>query len=493
MNDHEIKQEFDEVQSQWQMWRNEAEEDFKFYLGDQWTRGDRESLPSDYPMLTLNIIKKPIDLMVGYQRQNRTDLKAYPVEGSDNRIAELHSMLMQYTLKNRGGHEQWGQAEKDSFICGLGWVHPYICYKDDRENGNVRVLREDPFRIYPDPYMTRMDLSDAEFVMRHAYLSKNQAMQLWPDKAKHIDLLSGSEDTLKTTMPRRNFGHYDDMVNIVEKWYRKVKKINFLVDLETGDMKEISENPNKIMTQLDAQFPGRYAVLKEKVERMHLKAVAEGTLELYDDETPYGVHSMFPFIPIFSHFTPTYREWDLKVQGLVRKYKDIQREKNKRRSQAMYTTLTKNLMGYLVRDDVDIKPESFLGSMYINRASDISTDAIREITPPVLDTAQIQLEQLFDNDSIRIGENADLLGGIEGGGSAASAPGVTLQLRQRQGLTAVQEVFDNHTTAYKMLGQYHIELVNKNYSRQKIESILGSNIPYLRKKREIAKQLRQVA
>jgi hypothetical protein len=70
--------------------------------------------------------------------------------------------------------------------------------------------------------------------------------------------------------------------------------------------------------------------------------------------------------------------------------------------------------------------------------------------------------------------NPDLLQ-VEGG-SAASAPTSSLQLRKEQGMMSVQQLFDNLGLANRMLGQYNIDLINQ-WPNQKIEKIIGSPLP----------------
>lgn len=484
----EVMEAYEDAQSAWSDWRIEATEDFNFYLGEQWSEDDITNSPPDYPNLTMNIIKKPVDLMSGYQRQNRTDLKAYPTEGADTRVAEIHTQLMKYTLSRAGQVQAWSQGCLDAFICGLGWVHPHISYKYDKINGDILIDKEDPFRIYPDPYFNKIDLSDAGYIIRSAYISKEKAKEIYPDAREDIENLPGEADQLEDNRPKRNFRQTDKMVNIIEKWTKDKTKKKFLINIKTGEKVEFKDDIKTAYEQ--SQNKEFFEVVSDYEENVKLTTLA-GNLILYDDENPFKVNNSFPFIPIFGYYTSSHTDWRLRIQGLVRKYKDIQREKNKWRSQAMYSVLTKHLLGYFVQEGVNVDVEEFHGGARIVRVSDINL--IREIPPPIFPQTYSAMENQFDNDSVRIGENADLIGLSGGeGGSAATAPGVTLQLRQRQGMTSVQEIFDNMSTAYKLMGNYHIELVNKNYSRQKIESICGENIPYIRIKNALNKQIMQI-
>lgn len=479
-----------DVESHWDNWRLRGEDDMRMYLGKQWEGIDTSDMPEDYPMLTLNIVKKPVDTIMGYRRQNTTDIKIRPVEGGDTRVSEIHTMLIKHTMSRTGQIQKWHQACADQLISGLGWIHPYLSYDLDPEFGDIKLKKEHWTRIFPDPYLDEMDLSDAEFIFRRAYVDKRLLAKIWPSQQADILRLPGEQEEDRTTMPKRSYGRYDNMVNVVEKWYREVEKKSFVVNLETGDVKEIKpgDDPDAVVEGLNSQTEEPvYARRDIKTKRIKLMIGAKDLL-IFDGENPHKVHSMFPFIPIFGHYQSSYTDWEYRLQGAVRKYRDIQLEKNKRRSASLYTVLTKNLEGYIALRDANLKVDTVGGArvVYVDRM-----DAIREIPQPEFPAAQVQLEQLFDADSMRIGENADLMG-VQGEGSAMTAPVGTLQIRQRQALTGLQELFDNQTIAYKMLGTYHMELVNRNWERGKIERICGEEIPYIYAKEQVAKQMRQI-
>jgi hypothetical protein len=100
---------------------------------------------------------------------------------------------------------------------------------------------------------------------------------------------------------------------------------------------------------------------------------------------------------------------------------------------------------------------------------------IQQITPANINPVLSQLHEAHKLDIKELGPNPDLLGMVAAGGSSADAPGVTVQLRQKQGLTSLQNLFDGRTVANKMLGNHLVDMINK-WPNEKIQRITGKPV-----------------
>src|SRR3990167_5904667 len=177
-----------ETSDAWLAWQNEAEEDYKFVLGDQWSDSDKEKLLKEKrPFVSLNNIKKPIDLISGFQRQNKTDITVLPIEMSDQPMADTLSETLMWIMINGKGNDSVAQAFYDALSIGIGWLHPRINFDKDIVNGDIEVNVDNPFRILPDYEFTKKDLADANYIFRPACLSKFKTKELYPDYEKEID------------------------------------------------------------------------------------------------------------------------------------------------------------------------------------------------------------------------------------------------------------------------------------------------------------------
>ena len=86
----EINSAYSEAVSAWEPFFTECREDWKFKMGDQWSDEDKAILRSkNLPMLSINHIFKNINLVSGYQRQNRGEVHVFPIEGGDELKSEV--------------------------------------------------------------------------------------------------------------------------------------------------------------------------------------------------------------------------------------------------------------------------------------------------------------------------------------------------------------------------------------------------------------------
>ncbi len=80
----------------WDKWIKKAENDLRFYLGDQWSASEKGYLQNKRRnALVFNKIKRVIKIITGYQRKNRLSFKVDPEESSDTNDASIWSQVLQ--------------------------------------------------------------------------------------------------------------------------------------------------------------------------------------------------------------------------------------------------------------------------------------------------------------------------------------------------------------------------------------------------------------
>lgn len=439
----------------------EMETDFRMTLGDQWTLADKQKLKrKGKPALSINIMKKPIDLVIGHQRQNFQDLKVLPIEGADEVGADVLTQLFKWIMSAQGASSYISYAFQDAAIGGLGWVAPEMNYDRDILNGDFMLQTVSPFSIYFDPAFKDISLRDCTYLMRVEWMSKSRAKALYPEHEKDIIILGNATSHGEHMAPSDT--RY--MVRVVEKWTKKREKVQMAVNLITTDVEEY--DPQK------HDGNPEYEITKIVQDRMYLTTTLNEEAVIYDGENPYGINK-YPFIPIFGYFTPSFDEWEWRVQGLARVMRDLQREKNKRRSQWMETVLSMPHGGWIM-DKGALDDKSVLtvadGTTKIIEVND--GKKLQQVQPPQIPTALVQLDQQGSEDIREVGLNADLLGMM----SERGAPALSIQLRQKQGITAIQTFFDNLSFAKKNLGRYMIDMIRKNWDAEKISRIIGQPV-----------------
>ncbi len=463
----------------------EMEEDDKFYLGDQWAGVEVNKLiAQDRPIITINQTFKPCNLVTGYYRQNTLDIKYYPVEGADQGTADIYTEGAKWIMENGGGRENIAFTFGDSSRVGLGWIQMEMNYTQDPINGDIEITSGDKYHFLFDPYMKDPTLSDCDYILRYAWLSKDKAINIYPDMAEEIKKIKAGHDVKFTTQIPT--GSYDrgTRINVVEKWYRVWEKMSIVIDVKTFESYEWKAGKqrfNEMMSQVP-DLKERIQLIDIKVPRIKLITEAEGEILIHNGDTPAGFSdNMYPFIPMFCYYVPNFTDWTYKVQGIVRSLKDPQREYNKIRSIMMDAAMTVPNSGWVYRTGVPKNPDELDktgGGQKIELNQGGLGDGLWPIVPPQLNQVLTQLHELHRLDITTIGPNADMLGmiGNDSNASSADASGLALQLRAKQGLLSLQNPFDGASLSHRILGRYLIQMMNR-WSKEKIERIIGRPVP----------------
>jgi hypothetical protein len=197
-------------------------------------------------------------------------------------------------------------------------------------------------------------------------------------------------------------------------------------------------------------------------------ATTIGNTVLQDIENPIGRINKIPFVPFYAY------RIDDNVFGVVDQLIDVQKEVNKRRSQALHivNTMTNNL--WLLPETVGIDEKEF-----IQKASRVGgAIKYKGNTPPTnvgptgaqgVQIAAYSAEAAEADIKEISGVNADLMG-YSGG---KQEPGIVLQLRQQQGAVVIEPILDNFRYSNRILGSLLIDFIQKSglYSPEEIVKI----------------------
>jgi len=99
-------------------WSIIAKEDLDFYFGGekQWASADLQLLKQQKrPVLTFNHLLSLVNLVSGYQRQNRQDIKVYNRKGGSKNVADILTEIIKHIHDNCYGDWETSMA----FVMGL--------------------------------------------------------------------------------------------------------------------------------------------------------------------------------------------------------------------------------------------------------------------------------------------------------------------------------------------------------------------------------------
>ncbi len=467
-------------------WREQALEDYKFYLGDQWKNEDRAKLREEgRPDLTINKIRPVVNVVMGYERQSLTDITYLPIEHSDYSVTQVLNQLVKLILSSGAGEHSQSYQFQDGLICGQGWGQVILDHNQNPHDplGDIKYRKVDPFSIYLDPYSLEPDLSDARFVIRAFKMPLDIIKKIYPHRKEAIgDAMAVSKEQLEENVhvkgyPNHHYDHggdtltleemRDDRPLVLECWYREYQNQRYIFDEDAYQFYP-TELPSERLSALLERAP-QLRVITKMVPKMRY-AVVLGSVMLEGGPSPYRAN-MFPLIPFYASFVGSAKSAELRYQGLVRALKDPQREINKRRAQLLHIINTAANSGWIgdkgATDKKTIEQFGNKPGVYIEVSPG---KRLERIAPAPWPQGYTELE-LISTENIKeiSGVNADLLGQYE-----KTTPGVAIQMRQRQGITVMQEMFDNFRLTKQLLGKVLLHAVQAFYTPEKILRAVGT-------------------
>lgn len=320
----------------WQAWRVNAAKDYHFREGDHWTAAELAELAErGQPPTVQNEVKPIIDRVHGqFLMTRQTTTFIGQNSPADDPQANLQADLLRYTDQKTGYEFHESAVALDGLTGGFGVLE--VGWKYDNDGYKcIYQRRENPFHMYPDPFSTEPDWSDAKCIQRAKWLDVEDAIALWPDKERELRaFLHGHEYELTVDPGMLNDSNalYLDRsrkrLRPVETWYkRKVRKYVILTKdgALTFTTPLAKDQADKALKQLPK---GAFVTEPMYVDQMWL-GVHLGALLIHHDRSPYK-HTRFPFVPLFCD-----RKNNGEPFGLARNIVPLNEAINKRKSKAL--------------------------------------------------------------------------------------------------------------------------------------------------------------
>jgi hypothetical protein len=486
-------------------WQMEAREDFQFRDGKQWTDEEMDILREELrPVLTFNLTKASVDLIMGMNQDNKITHRASPFEPSDAFLCEVLNDLSDFYIQSNDFELEEDGAFESAIISGRGFVG--IDYAPDpKKFGEVQITEIDipVHEVHFDPAARRPNLEDASYIVWDRWMTKEDFKIRFPkitDK-KMDGFIKNSEqygvssdpfsdDGIPVSDPETSdydrpmdtdinfFDRNKKMIRIVHMEYWEYYERYYAFNPESGTFEEIGHCPSE---------EEKVAFLEEFGEEMTCESMFDkrvrwlqfvGDEILYDDVSPLP-YAGFSIVPVIAYRDVSKRS--VNHYGIVRLMKDPQREINKRWSQAL------NMLNQQVQPGVYAETDAFVDESQATQSMKIAGDItwvnsgaltggkIKERTVPTFPNAPMQMEQ-FSQDIMKkiTGINPDLLGQDRG----RQEPGVVIRLRQQQGITLLKPLFRNYNILKKELFKRRLAIIMNFMPDAQMLRVLGSNKRY---------------
>lgn len=467
---HEFDELYQEAYYAWSPYYPLAERDLRFYLGDQWDEKEKQLLFEEgRNQFVFNRIRRNINLITGYQRKHRLSSVVVPVENSDQQTADIRTQLLLYAMQYSNGYQTISDCFGGALKTGWNLATLWMDYRDDPINGDIRIGREPYNGFITDPYLTQLDFSDCNYIMRRKYISADQAASLLPGQEKEVlqlHALGWSRDDKFTWLPYQRQPNGQDLIAFNEFFQQKWKNVPMLVDEETGEFTQW-EGKEENLKELVQLYPQLKVV--KRPQRYIEQHIILNDQYMRTEINPYGLNE-YPFVPFVGLWEPESDLWGLKLQSLIRCQIDPQRESNRRISQMTDILDSQINSGYIADEDSVINPRSLYQTSQgkvVWRRKDAKPGAIEKIQPAQIPPSMFQLQEVFDKNMMEIlGINDAAFGETQNGQES----GVMFQLRQGAALVNLQDVFDNLRSSQKAISKKILKMIQK-WTPEKIQRI----------------------
>lgn len=490
-----------------QRWAEGAKKCVDFFEGRQWTQTQiAQMVLQRRPALTFNIIAPLVRLILGYHRSHKTDIVHKP--GQDSRSSDDIAEVLSRVERSIAHASKQEFVDTEVFLDGLisarGFFDTRLNFEEN-DLGECITKARDPFAVKIDPDADTYDLNEsAAFIQTDRMVSLDEIegafgkrIMEWlkPFTMGQTPLAPLSSLVLNEEVtPVRYFGlrsdsemtdwwdnfyslvgdfvdPYRKTIRLIESQYKVREERDVFIDLETGDTQVVPQEwgPDQIGKSLFyAQQVGNPLIVERRmVERIHWTTMA-GDLILYDAPSLYDRYTITGYFPYFRRGM---------TRGMVEDLIDPQMEKNKRRSARVEITAKTANGGWMYHQE-SLTPEQernlkkFGSTPGVNIKwkgdADKKPTQIAPATPPM---AQESLEHDSDNDIRAIsGINESALGELD-----RVQSGRAIEARQRQAVLSVQMYMDNFKRSKTLLGDAHLEIIQKHYTEQRMFRVMGED------------------
>ena len=436
------------------------------------------------PDVSFNIVKKYINRICGAQSALVLDDKVWPTsEDSDQLVADLLGDLVKHVKDINMAWIAIRRMFRDGVITGRGFLR---CeYGNELDPfGEITIKCVSPLRVYLIGEGEEYDISrDRAGIIEEIPMDRDAVIARW-GKSEEIKALP--LDAKDDSIPVANTYDYgfggsipmglvydknDDKLKVLKKQYVKYKKVRFLEDPTTKELKKAPESDTELEAAVEiAQVMGITAREVTKIVKQIYVCYSVGPLLLEEGLSPYK-NNRFDLINFFCYTD------DGVVTGVAQDLLDPQDEKNKRRSQTIH------LLGTAAKNSYFIKPGAFdddkKAEMDMGRTGALlvvkGAGALKDNVVPIESNMQavpalLNMEDKAEADMMAISGITEAALGIVPQGVTS---GRGINALQRPTETIIAEIHDNYIHSLKMLGTQIVDLIQQYYTEEKRIRVAG--------------------
>ena len=315
------RQRFQRYVTAWSEIRHLANEDQRFWAGQQWDpqiMNDRAS--TGRPCLVINRLQQFTKQVTNEQRQNRPSIQINPVDDSTKEDAEILEGMVRHIQVDSEADAAYDTANQHQTSFGFGFIRILTEMTSPWSMDQKIIIKrvKDPFKHYPDPNCQELDFSDARGWFVFEDMPVDEYRQAYPDSAlaSMTDFI-GEGDTI----------WYPEQKIRVCEYFWVEEEPYYLIKWADGSVHREDESPQ-------AQRDSALQRVKSKERKVHWVKmngveILEGKEEK-SDKNQSGYRTLpGPYIPIVPVLgDEVIVDGRTYYAGMVRYSKDAQRQYN---------------------------------------------------------------------------------------------------------------------------------------------------------------------
>lgn len=206
--------------------RTKSERDRDYYDGKQWTADETAELKKrGQPAIAFNVIKSRVEFLLGLEKQQRRDPKAYYRNQPDEPTADAFTSGLRFAAESADFQAKRSRAWKNMVVEGYGGVELYA--EPDSIDYALKMNAIPWDRIVYDPHASQEDFSDARYLGQVLWMDLEEAVEKYGEEARAVleTTLAGSPRPGETYDDKPKWSVWGDpkrkRVRVVSLWHKE--------------------------------------------------------------------------------------------------------------------------------------------------------------------------------------------------------------------------------------------------------------------------------
>lgn len=458
---------YNDALEKWEDSRDEAEDNYKFFLGEQWTDAEKKYLIKHgrTPMVFNKVVPRLHNLL-GSEQMNRTDIIFRPQFNKYNMEAQLIQNIWRTVANKNNINDKLILSWFEALIMPIPSFIETTLEQDEYGYLDYKFEAVSGLDVLVDPEYTKYDMSDCRYIIKTKWMSKEEIIDKYGKDNEDIFDKNEPSWWQQLTSSISGFLNGKDDVN---KYYDKENGLYKIFEYQEriliNNVVVLNEQTNEMYEVSKKEYNENKDSLKYMVDRNKKRIEITVVIPYYNEVLFRGISpletDMFNIIPICSFDLNHKKCESLSVVSLI---KDIQKNYNKRQSQ--YTNILDNATNsplIVDQQDEELKRDyeqrgNKPGNVFISKASSKSRPYRlqgQNADPNIMNDMQ-NMEMQFNDISA-------ITPAMQGSSESSGETGRLFQLKVQASSASVNPYFHNLTKSRILLGKYFLDILPQVY------------------------------